>query len=76
MVDVLSEDCLVVCVWLNVRWDGTSVFCLNLVLIETGLTAFDLDRLRDRGCDLVVPDKRDDLLVSRLDSKTRKIVPR
>jgi hypothetical protein len=48
----------------------------ELVLIETGLTAFDLDRLRDRVCDLVVPDKRDDLLVSRLDSKTQKIVPR
>jgi hypothetical protein len=48
----------------------------ELVLIEAGLTAFDLERLRDRVCDLVVPDKRDDLLVSRLDSKTQKIIPR
>ena len=58
----------------EVGWDERVLS--ELVLIETGLTAFDLDRLRDRGCDLVVPDKRDDLLVSRLDSKTRKIVPR
>jgi hypothetical protein len=76
MMDVLSEDCLVVCVWLNVRWDGMSVFGLNLVLIEAGLTAFDLEPLRDRVCDLVVPDKSDDLLVSRLNSKSQKIVPR
>jgi len=48
----------------------------ELVLIEAGLTAFDLERLRDRVCDLVVPDKSDDLLVSGLDSKTRKIIPR
>jgi hypothetical protein len=48
----------------------------ELVLIEAGLTAFDLERLRDRVCDLVVPDKSDDLLVSRLNSKSQKIVPR
>jgi hypothetical protein len=40
----------------------------ELVLIEAGLTAFDLERLqRSSLCDLVIPDKRDDLLVSRLD---------
>jgi hypothetical protein len=48
----------------------------RLVLIEAGLTAFDLERLRNRICDLVVPDKRDDLLVSRLDSKIQKTLPR
>jgi hypothetical protein len=74
-VDVLSEDCLFVCVSeREMGWDERVLS--ELVLIEADLTAFVLERLRDRVCDLVVPDKSDDLLVSRLDSKTRKIVPR